>query len=160
MASANGLSVPVLEAVLPSNRHHRGWAMRELSDRLGDVHGKRVAVLGLAYKPGTSTVRRSTAVELCRWLQSRGAVVVAYDPAVQELPNGLADIERADSLQATIDEADAAVVATEWQEIKDLSDQVIAARMRRPLVIDPGRFLIDALGSSETTEYVTIGIPS
>ncbi len=80
----------------------------------------RSAVWGLTYKPGTDTLRRSSAVELCRWLHAQGARVRAHDPAVRALPAGLAaHVELTDSAAAAADGASALVVATPWPEYRD-----------------------------------------
>src|SRR5205807_818835 len=77
-----GIRAPLLQAVKPSNDNHRQWPHRKLEQVVGRLEGKTIAVWGLTYKPGTDTLRRSSAVELCRWLLDRGASVRAHDPAV------------------------------------------------------------------------------
>ena len=83
LAEANGEKISVIPAIKQSNDLHRGWAFRRLQSRLGDLHGKNIAVLGLTYTTNTDTLRRSAAVELCRQLLDAGAKVSAFDPAVK-----------------------------------------------------------------------------
>src|SRR5262249_4174096 len=90
---ANRVAMPalLLRAVYSSNHVHKDWPRRKLQQLLGNLSEARVTILGLTYKPGTNTLRRSAAVELCRWLAARGAQVEAYDPAVDEVSGDLAD---------------------------------------------------------------------
>jgi UDPglucose 6-dehydrogenase len=74
-----------MDGIQRSNAAHRGWAARRLTAALGSLEGKKVAVLGLTYKPGTDTLRRSSAVELCDWLVQQHARVSVHDPAVRRV---------------------------------------------------------------------------
>src|SRR5262249_19142379 len=76
LGARHGLVLPLLGGVRPSNDAHQQWARRRLEDRLGSLAGATVAVWGLTYKPGTDTLRRSAAIELCRSLAAAGATVV------------------------------------------------------------------------------------
>lgn len=158
LAIAHDLATPLLASVLPSNEAHRQWVKRKLSGRFGDLRGKTIAVLGLAYKPGTDALRRSQAVDLCRWLIDQGATVRAHDPAVKALP---AELSGAVSLVATatdaLENADAMVVATEWPEYKELNVEVIVAIMTEAIVIDPSRCLPEAIVCDRRVRYMTTG---
>jgi UDPglucose 6-dehydrogenase len=83
------VETPLFEGVLGSNRVHQGWLRDRVRETLEGVSGPVAAVLGLVYKPGTSTLRRSSALELCAWLHERGVAVRAHDPAAEELPEPL-----------------------------------------------------------------------
>ena len=153
------LALPLLSGVRPSNEAHKKWALRRLQDRLGGLKGHTVAVWGLTYKPGTDTLRRSAAVELCRDLSDAGAKVVAWDPAVLALPAELSSmITLAPSATAAIAEASALVVATEWPELKNIEPGALS-RMKRRLVVDANRFLAKNLGTTDI-EYYAVGVPS
>ncbi len=84
MGERLGFATPLLAGVKQSNDVHRGWTRRRLGELLGPLGGKTVAVLGLTYKPGTDTLRRSESVALCRWCVEQGASVRAHDPSIQE----------------------------------------------------------------------------
>ena len=106
-----------------------------------DVRGKRVAVLGLAFKPGTDDVRNSRAIPVIEGLQQRGAEVVAYDPiAAENMRKHLPDIQYAESPAAALDGASAALIVTDWEEITTLDEEFDA--MATPVVVD-GRRAID-----------------
>jgi UDPglucose 6-dehydrogenase len=112
-----------------------------LLDRHVDVTGRRVAVLGLSFKPGTDDIRNSRAIPVIEGLRERDADIVAYDPAaVDEMRQVYPDITYAPSAAATLDGASAALVVTEWPEIAGLSEEF--DRMATPVVVD-GRRAID-----------------
>jgi UDPglucose 6-dehydrogenase len=150
----------LLSAVKESNDAHRQWTRRKLQSLLGDLRGRKVAVWGLTYKPGTDTLRRSASVELCEWLVQQGALVEAHDPAVKTLPRELAQRFKVHATAlATLEGASALVVATEWPEYQSLSSEVVLAAMQVSLVLDPNRFLATTLGSDPRIKYVTVGKP-
>ena len=120
-----------------------------------------MGIWGLTYKPGTDTLRRSSAVELGQWLHAQGAVVHAHDPAVKQLPPEVARcIQLADSALAAAACASALVVATPWPEYRQVSVGDVVAKMTRPLVLDANRFLGETLGSNSGIEYLSVGKPS
>jgi UDPglucose 6-dehydrogenase len=157
---AQDFAVParLVGAVRESNDGHRFWALRKLEERFGAVAGRRVAILGLTYKAGTNTLRRSSAVELALALRALGAAVVAFDPAVLELPAELAGrIELAPSVGEAIARADAAVLATPWPEFRGLDWSSLGPTMATPTVIDPSWFLAEALRNHPGIAYVAVG---
>ena len=157
IARHHSLATPLLAAILPANEEHAKWTMRLLVDRLGELPGTVVGVLGLVYKPGTSTLRRSSAVELCRHISESGGRVQAYDPAVGEISDQLSFLELAESAEAVGDGADALVVATPWPEFKELRFGELVRSMRRPLILDPGRFLEEEVALLPEVEYLGVG---
>lgn len=148
----------LLSAVYASNAAHKEWPRRKLAALPGGLSGRIVAVWGLTYKPGTDTLRRSSAVELCEWLAQQGARVRAHDPAIKKLSGRLAEIvELHASPVAAAEGADALVVATEWPEYRNVPVDAICAAMRAPMVLDPNRFLTGTLGADRRVRYVTVG---
>jgi len=154
----HGVETPLFDGVLASNDTHKGWTRDKVSQMLKGIDKPVVAVLGLTYKPGTDTLRRSTSVELCQWMSQQGYWVKAHDPAVRELPQ---ELRPAIALTADPGEAlwgaDLAVVATEWPDYRKLSGEDFVSRMRRPAVIDPNWFLVGTLGGERRIHYVTTG---
>lgn len=148
----------LVSAVQESNEAHKGWARRTLAFLLPNLHGQRVAVWGLTYKPGTDTLRRSASVEFCVWMAERGAQPQVHDPAVKALPAGLAQklTLHADPL-AALKGAAALLVATEWSVYQSIGSESVVTAMTVPLVIDPNRFLLANLGSDPRIRYVTVG---
>lgn len=161
LAAENHLNLPLLASVIASNRAHRDWPIQKLEERLGEISGRSVGVLGLAYKPGTDAVQRSVGVEVCRWLVGKGAAVRAYDPKVSSLPGELKGaVTLVKSSLEAIRGADAAIVATEWPEFRDLEADDFAHAMNRALVIDPGRLLAKSIATDGRIEYVAVGVAS
>jgi len=110
-------------------------------DRHVDVTGERVAVLGLAFKPGTDDVRNSRAFSVIEGLRERGAEVVAHDPVASENAREvLPDLDCTDTAAAALDGASAAVVCTDWPRYADLDGEFDA--MATPVVVD-GRRVIE-----------------
>jgi UDPglucose 6-dehydrogenase len=156
-----GLVTHVVDGVRDANQAHRSWTARRLTERLTTLAGRSVGVLGLTYKPGTDTLRRSGAVELCRWLSGQEADVRAHDPAVTRLPDDLAEmIHLAASPTEMLAGLDALVVATEWPAFKQIDADCIVAGMAHPLVVDPNRFLHATLGVDPRISYDAVGSPS
>lgn len=160
IAASHQLALPLLGAVRPSNEWHKRWAQRRLVDQLGALAGKTIAVWGLTYKPGTDTLRRSAAVELCADLAARGATVRAWDPAIRSLPAELAStIGLEASPAAAVRGASALVIATEWPELRALDLHDTLGSMQRRLVLDANRFLATSMAGLDV-EYYAVGVPA
>jgi UDPglucose 6-dehydrogenase len=154
-------ATPLLDSIRRSNDLHKDWPKHKLLSIMGSVSRKNITVLGLTYKPGTNTLRRSSAIELCQWLCDQGAQVTAYDPMVQELPGDIARcITLAPSVLAAIKDSEAIVVATEWPQFRELSRRDLIQSMKTPVVLDPNRFLEKALQTgSGSLAYFAVGTP-
>lgn len=152
------LELALIPAIKASNDEHKLWADRKLTQLLGDLAGKTVAVLGLTYKPGTDTLRRSSAVELCQRLHAAGAVVKSFDPAVKTVPPELAPvIGCCDSAFDALVGADAVVVCTEWPEFRTLPWTELISSLRGKRLLDANRFLAKELQTRTEILYVTVG---
>jgi UDPglucose 6-dehydrogenase len=154
LAGEHDLSLPLLSAVPDSNNAHKLWAVRRLRELLNGLGGKHVAMLGLTYKPGTDTLRRSLAVEMAKELVTNGAMVHAHDPAVTALPDGLNEfIELYETVDAALDNASAVVIATQWPDYRDLPAEVFSGKV----VLDANGFLRDALADAPDVQYLSVG---
>lgn len=155
-----GVPTPLFEAIQASNDTHKRWIQDKLTEILGSTQDKVVAILGLTYKPGTSTLRRSASLELCAWLRNQGVRVHAHDPAVAMLPEDIqTDIQLFETPELALTGADAAVIATEWPEYGGLDAEKFLRAMRSPYVIDQNRFLADRLENDPRILYATVGRP-
>ncbi len=150
--------VSVLPAILQSNAEHRRWTLRTLETALPDFRGATVAILGLPYKPGTDTLRRSSAIDLCRALLAQGSRVRAFDPAVKALPAELHAVELCTDAPGAMAGADAVVIGTEWPEFRQLDWPRALGLMRRALVIDASRFVLAAVERIPGVEYRAVGV--
>ena len=113
----------------------------KLERRLGPLRGKRIALLGLAFKPGTDDMREAPSLVLAGRLLSEGADVTAWDPVANGEAH-LHGVEIAKTALDALDGADAAVVVTEWPELRELDWAAAAKRMRSAVIVD-GRNLLD-----------------
>jgi UDPglucose 6-dehydrogenase len=148
----------LIPAIKQSNDQHRQWALRRLRRELSELSDQRIAVLGLTYKPGTDTLRRSLAVELCRGLLAENCDVRAFDPTVHTLPEDL-PITLSRSADEALAGADAAVICTERSEFKTINWDVSLPAMRRRLILDANGFLAADLARNPAVRYVVVGIP-
>ena len=168
LARRQGLPSHVFTGVADGNAAHRLWTRRKLLTLLAEhasearpLAGRCVAIWGLTYKPGTDTLRRSSAIELCRWLTEAGAVVRAHDPAVRRLPPDLADsIELCASPLEAAREADALVVCTAWPDYLDVPARDLLAALAAARIIDPAGVLRAALSMRADVRYVCVGVPA
>lgn len=150
--------LPLMAGVSASNDRHKSWVQRKLFELMPDLNGRTVAVWGLTYKPGTDTLRRSSAIELCFWAAGQGATVKTHDPAVKALPDDLRAELSASALDA-IRGAEVLIISTAWADYREIPADDIEAAAPGLIVIDQSRFLEKTLGSDARLRYVTIGKP-
>jgi len=152
---------PLFSALLVSNHVHKQWPCRRIQDILKDLKNKTIATLGLTYKAGTDTLRRSAAIETCQWLHSQGAKVVAYDPAVKLLPIELAHcIQLKNTISDALQNADAVVITTEWPEFSDITIEELVSAMKKPYVFDMGGCLAKKLENDTRVHYFSVASDS
>jgi UDPglucose 6-dehydrogenase len=142
LAANSGYHFQVLNAVIEVNELQKRRVIGKLADRLGSLRGKRIALLGLAFKPHTDDTREAPAFVLAGRLLSEGADVVAWDP-VADARQILHGVTFVDSVANALAGADAALVVTEWPELRDLPWAELKITMRSPVVVD-GRNHLDA----------------
>jgi UDPglucose 6-dehydrogenase len=157
MAAEAGQHPQLLQAVMEINSYRRRWVVEKLTERLGTLSGKRIALLGIAFKPETDDIREAASIELIYLLQAEGAEISAYDPAAMENAAAVTrDVRFAASPYEAVEEADGAVLVTEWNEFRNLDLARLKALMRRPLLVD-GRNLYDPAQLFELSfEYVGV----
>jgi UDPglucose 6-dehydrogenase len=158
LAGNTGYHFQLLTSVIEVNELQKRRVVGKLEKHLGSLIGKRVALLGLAFKPDTDDMREASSLVLAARLQGEGAEVVAYDPVAAERAAGLlGSVEMATSAMEALDGADAAVLVTEWREFRDLDWSAAAERMTRPLVVDGRNFLDPEALIGAGFEYEGIG---
>jgi UDPglucose 6-dehydrogenase len=159
LAGNSGYHFQLLNAVLEVNALQKRRVVNKLKQRLGGLRGKKVALLGLTFKPHTDDLREASSIVLAARLQGEGAVVSAYDPMIvagdHPLFPGVTIV--GDPLEA-LSGADAAVLVTEWPEFGRLDWSSAAVAMRRPLLIDGRNFLAPAIVIEAGLEYDGIGL--
>jgi UDPglucose 6-dehydrogenase len=149
----------LVPAIKSSNDRHKHWPTQKLREELGELSGKNIAILGLTYKPGTDTLRRSLAVELCRELLNSGANLRVYDPAVHALPEELAVVTLSKDLEEAVTVCDAVVVCTEWPQIRDADWDGLLGNRKDLILIDANGFLANVLGNREGITFRQVGKP-
>jgi UDPglucose 6-dehydrogenase len=158
LAGNTGYHFQLLTAVIEVNELQKRRVVGKLQAHLGSLLGKRVALLGLAFKPDTDDMREASSLVLAARLQGEGAEVVAYDPVASERAGELlSGVELAGSAMTAIDAADAAVLVTEWGEFAELDWREAAGRMARPLIVDGRNFLDPEALRKAGFEYEGIG---
>jgi len=154
------LAMPLLDAVMQTNASQPQQMLKLLAKRAIEIKNAKVAILGLAFKPGTDDVRESPALPLIRSLVTSGAQVTGYDPvATDEAKKALSDVKLtyAASMREAIDGANVIMIVTSWPEFADIPG-LIAPLDNQPLVIDGRRMLAtdsvahyEGIGLSKTT---------
>jgi UDPglucose 6-dehydrogenase len=158
LAGNTGYHFQLLTSVIEVNELQKRRVVGKLEKHLGSLIGKRVALLGLAFKPDTDDMREASSLVLAARLQGEGAEVVAYDPvAAERAAELLGTVEMATSAMEALDGADAAVLVTEWREFAELDWSAAAERMTRPLVVDGRNFLDPEAIIAAGFEYEGIG---
>jgi UDPglucose 6-dehydrogenase len=148
----------LLDGIWRANELHNRVVIAALERHLGSLSGRRIGVLGLTYKPGTSTLRRSLSLEVSAELAAGGATVIAFDPQVTAKESSAHPyITTVGEPLLAADDADAVVIMTPWPEFRDLDFAAMARRMKRPLLLDPSNFLDAATMVSLGVEYVGVG---
>ena len=160
IATQLGCDVELLTATMNVNQRQRDRFVEKVRHAVWNIRGKRLAVLGLAFKGGTDDTRESPAIEIVRRLVKEGAQIVAYDPAaVERAKRELTDLEieySHDPYEACRG-ADAVLVLTEWQSFSELDLKRLAQLLRCPMLID-GRNLFDPAEVKEAgLHYHSIG---
>jgi UDPglucose 6-dehydrogenase len=143
MANVQGKHPQLLQAVIDINYDQRRLLVSKVRDLLGDLNGKTIGLLGLAFKPNTDDMRDAPAVELAQTLQADGAKVKGYDPVSMGVAGRLMpNVKLCEDAYETASGADALVVCTEWNEFKQLDLARVKSLMRQPVVVD-GRNIYD-----------------
>ncbi len=137
-----GLDPEMLDAVRQVNQRQRLHVVDKLQLHLKTLRGRRVALFGLSFKPGTDDLRDAPAIEIARRLVDLGATVLGYDPIVKEVP-GFPELRTTSEAFEAAERADAVVIVTEWPEFAELDMERLAEVMRGDLFFD-GRNAIDA----------------
>jgi UDPglucose 6-dehydrogenase len=142
LAGNSGYHFQLLSAVIDVNELQKRRVVQKLKEHLGSLAGRRVALLGLAFKPDTDDMRDAASLVLAARLEGEGAEVVAYDPvAAGRAAELLGSVEMAGSAMAALEGADAAVLVTEWPEFAALDWAAASRLMARPVLVDGRNFL-------------------
>ena len=161
LAGNSGYHFQLLSAVIEVNELQKRRVMAKLRKHLDSLVGKRVALLGLAFKPDTDDMREASSLVLAARLEGEGASVVAFDPIAEARARELLpSVEMAPSALEATDGADAVILVTEWPQFVELDWAEVARRMNTPLLVDGRNFLDPEAVRSAGITYEAIGRPS
>jgi UDPglucose 6-dehydrogenase len=161
LAGNSGYHFQLLNSVIEVNDLQKRRVMAKLSKHLDSLVGRRVALLGLAFKPDTDDMREASSLVLAARLHGEGASVVAFDPVAGERASELLPgVEMTGSAMDALEGADAAVLVTDWPEFAELDWAQVAKRMANPLLVDGRNFLEPKTVRDAGITYEAIGRPS
>jgi UDPglucose 6-dehydrogenase len=146
LAGNSGYQFMLLHAVWEVNELQKRRVVQKLEKHLGSLRGKKIALLGLAFKANTDDMREAPSRVIAYRLLSLGADVRAWDPVAH--PDDLRGIELCDTVLDAVRDADAAVIVTEWPELQSVASTEVRDAMARPVLID-GRNLLDPVAARE-----------
>ncbi|WP_291652538.1 UDP-glucose/GDP-mannose dehydrogenase family protein [Clostridium sp.] len=159
LANDNGYEIKTIKAAIEVNENQKYKLFRKAKERFSSLKGKKVAVLGLTFKPGTDDLREASSIPNVRRLLDEGAAIIAYDPVgidnfKKKYPT---EIRYTDNLYETLTDADMAFIFTEWEEIKEIKIECYEKMMRTPVIFD-GRncYKLDEI-KKYNIEYYSIG---
>jgi UDPglucose 6-dehydrogenase len=137
MAVLHGTQPQLLQAVMEINRNQRRRAVMRLRRALGGLNDKVIGILGLSFKPNTDDIREAPALEVIHLLENEGARVRAYDPqAMEQVTHLMPRLSLCNDPYSVAEGADALILATEWNEFKQLDFERIRQLMRQPVIVD------------------------
>jgi len=154
----SGYDTKLLNAVLEVNNTQRYRMVDKLKKLLPDLQGKTIALLGLAFKQRTDDVRESPALGIIERLKAEGARIQAFDPAaMEEMKKHHPDLDYKDGIYECIDGADALMVATEWNEFRDLDFEKVKSLLKSPKLVDCRNLYDPATVRGAGFEYAAVG---
>jgi UDPglucose 6-dehydrogenase len=164
VAEQLGLDFNLLSEVEKINVQQKKRFLNKVRSALWTLRGKRIGVLGLAFKGETDDIRESPAIDLVEMLLAEGCTITAYDPAAiartQEVLPAAANLRYADNAYAAAEDADALLILTDWSEFASLDLSRLYKTLRYPIVID-GRNLYDPqIMVEHGFTYLSIGRPA
>jgi UDPglucose 6-dehydrogenase len=158
-ALKNGVDLPLIEATLKVNRAQPYRLIELARELIGGFNGRRISVLGLAFKPGTDDMRDAVSVKIVRKLLEEGAKVVVYDPKAMDNAKKIfgENVEYANSVKECLKNSECALIITEWNEFRELKPEDFIKLMKAPAVID-GRRIYDLEVYSKKLKFKAIGL--
>ncbi|KKI93268.1 UDP-glucose 6-dehydrogenase [Bacillus sp. SA1-12] len=152
----------LLKGVIHVNQKQQEMLLSKLDERFESLEGKKVAVLGLAFKPNTDDMREAASIVITKQLIEKGATVVAYDPVAIGNAKRILDskVQYTTSTIEALKEADVALILTEWNEFKDLDLVTFEKYMKQPLIFDGRNCYDPTVVENYAIEYHSMGRPS
>jgi UDPglucose 6-dehydrogenase len=160
LADSLGYRFRIVETVIEVNERQHERMVEKMESTLGTLKGKRLGVLGLTFKPNTDDIRESPAIKIVKGLVDKGASVVAFDPAGMEAAKEvLGKVVFAKDMYDVAKDADALVLATEWNEFRFLDWDRVKALLRSPIVVDLRNIYDPVRMRARGFDYLCVGRP-
>ena len=158
LARKKGYDFEIINAVLRVNGRQRKLMVEKITKMIGELQGKTIGILGLTFKPNTNDIRDSPAIEIIKDLLQSGARVRAYDPAaMEEAQKVLSEVIFCQDAYDTVKECDALVLATEWNQFRNLDLERIKETLKQPIFIDLRNVYEPARMAELKFRYVGVG---
>lgn len=153
------VSTPLLDAVTEVNTNRPRVVVERIIRTLGSLRNRKIAMLGLAFKPGTDDLRFSPAIEIINHLRQHGAIIHAYDPVALPAAAGIQNeqVILSDSPESAVTDADAAVIGTAWPEFAELDWHTFSNLMKTPYLFDARNAFRDKNWPA-SLRYIPIGV--
>ncbi|MDD5109189.1 MAG: UDP binding domain-containing protein [Candidatus Omnitrophica bacterium] len=146
----------LIKAVNSSNSFHKKWTEKKCHQVLKNFRKKNVAILGLAYKPGIDTLRRSPALELAKSLHAKGATVKGFDPIIKSVPRDISKvIGLKKSVKEAVIDAEVVVIAADCPEFLHFDSEIMNL-IKKKFIIDPNGFIANLSGFKKFN-YICVG---
>lgn len=159
MKLTNQLSMDLLSAILSSNEKHIQWMKKKLNTKFKELNGKKIAILGLAYKLGTSCIKQSLVVKLSLWLHEQGVNIKGYDPMLKSLsPTLNLIISLQQDICSALHQADCVLIGSIWPELLTVTAEQFVAGVKKPYIFDPNGFLSKQLEGDRRIDYYRVGM--
>jgi UDPglucose 6-dehydrogenase len=154
-----GVELPIINAAINVNESQPIIAVKEVRSLLGNLKGKRIAILGLSFKPNTDDMREAISLKIIDEFRREGAKIIAYDPKAMENAKNILGkrIFFANSVKECIENAECCIIVTEWDEFKRIKPEEFKKHMSRPLIMD-GRRIYNPKEFSKKLEYHAVGL--
>ncbi|MBM7656089.1 UDP-glucose dehydrogenase family protein [Neobacillus cucumis] len=160
LASENNIPLNILQAVSLVNQTQTEWFLEKVKQALGPLSGKRIAILGLTFKPQTDDIREAPSLKIMDQLLQNNALITAYDPqGMEHVKKIYPSISYASNPLEALKEADAVLIVTEWQEILDIDWKTAIHIVSTPLVFDGRNALNASVMEQLGYRYVGVGTP-
>jgi len=162
VSAEQGVDTPIIDSVAKTNALQAEWIVGHVEREVGDLHGKRVAVMGLAFKAGTDDIRESPALAVSRVLAGRGAQLLGHDPLAGKAAQAVLareglELRLGEDASRAVAGADAMVVATEWPEYANLDWVALAQAMDGRAVVDARHVVDEVAATAAGFKVVVLG---
>src|SRR3989344_1417757 len=152
-----GYKLIFLKSVYKVNKNRIDYLIAKIEKILGKIEGKKIGILGLTYKPGTNTLRRSMSLELAKKIAKHGVKINAFDPMVSDVINSFEFIKVEKKLEAFFKDLDIAILMTEWLEFRNEKVLENTLLMKNKVIIDTKNFLDKKLYEKHEVKLIRVG---